>query len=264
MCTLIALHRAVVRAPLVVAANRDEFFERPAEGPALRRTPYGVIAAPLDLEAGGTWFGVNRAGLFAAVTNVACPDPDPKRRSRGLLVVEALGAASAREAAEKAESLLLEAYNPFNLFLADREEAFAITYEERPRRIRSGSGVFVIGNMALDAPPSAKLRRLRERVERIASGPQDSLLEDLGGLCRSHDGDGLPFSDVCVHTERYGTRSSALLRLGEAGLEDSYSDFRFAEGAPCQSGYGDFTPLLRELGRGSRHGEGESVARKVR
>ena len=264
MCTLIALHRVVARAPLVVAANRDEFFDRPAEGPALRHTPHGVIAAPLDLEAGGTWFGVNRAGLFAAVTNVACPDPDPKRRSRGLLVVDALAAASAREAAEKAESLPFGVCNPFNLFLADREEAFVITYDELPRRIESDSGVFVIGNTALDAPPSPKLRRLRERVERIASGPQDTLLEELGGLCCSHDGDGLPLSDICVHTERYGTCSSALLRLGTAGLEDSYSDFRFAEGAPCQSQYGDFTPLLRELGRASRLVEGESVARTMR
>jgi uncharacterized protein with NRDE domain len=263
MCTLIALHRVDARAPLVVAANRDEFFDRPAEGPALRHTPHGVIAAPLDLEAGGTWFGVNRAGLFAAVTNVACADPDPKRRSRGLLVVDALGAASALEAAEKAESLSLGAYNPFNLFLADREQAFAITYEERPRRIESAAGVFAIGNTALDATPSPKLSRLREQVERVASGPQDSLLEQLAGLCRSHDGSGLPLSDVCVHTERYGTRSSALLRLGAEGLDDLYSDFRFADGAPCQSQYGDFTPLLRELGRTSRFDEGESVARSV-
>ena len=263
MCTLIALHRVAARAPLVVAANRDEFFARPAEGPALRHTPHGVIAAPLDLEAGGTWFGVNRVGLFAAVTNVACADPDPKRRSRGLLVVDALGAATAREAAEKAESLPLGAYNPFNLFLADREEAVTITYEELPRRIASDAGVFVVGNTAPDAPPSPKLRRLREQVERIASGPEETLLEELGGLCGSHDAAGSSLSDVCVHTERYGTRSSALLRLGAAGLEDSTSDFRFADGAPCQSRYDDFTPLLRELGQGARYGEGESGARTL-
>jgi len=49
VCTLIALHRQISGAPLVIAANRDEYLDRPSEGPALRNTPHGVIAAPRDL-----------------------------------------------------------------------------------------------------------------------------------------------------------------------------------------------------------------------
>ncbi len=91
MCTLIVLHRCVAGRPLVVAANRDEFFDRPAEGFAirqlpgsgcgsgesrsrrqdLRRGPQAPVLAPLDLEAGGTWVGLSQRGVFAGLTNLA-------------------------------------------------------------------------------------------------------------------------------------------------------------------------------------------------
>ncbi|MGH0029521.1 MAG: NRDE family protein, partial [Myxococcota bacterium] len=94
MCTLIVLHRCFEAAPLVVAANRDEYLDRPTEGPALRETARGDgrVVAPRDARAGGTWLGLNENGLFAAITNRRCESPDPDRRSRGLIVMDALSA----------------------------------------------------------------------------------------------------------------------------------------------------------------------------
>jgi len=248
MCTLIALHRVVPGAALVVGANRDECYDRPAEGPALRATPSGPIVAPLDLEARGTWFGLSRHGVFAALTNLPCPDPDPRRRSRGLLVLDALAGASAREAAEKLRSLPMDAYNPFNLFVADRDEAFAFSYERGPRPASLRGGACVIGNAPLDVPEPAKVSRLREQVGRIAGS--GAPLSGLEQLCRDHaPGPRGPLDAVCVHTPSYGTRSSFLLSLAEAGLEDPRSVFRYAHGPPCESPYEDWTPLLRDLGR---------------
>ncbi len=106
MCTLIALHRPDPRVPLVIAANRDEYLDRPAAGPAVIECEGRRVLAPLDLRAGGTWLGLAETGVFAALTNRPCPEPDPARRSRGLLVTEALGAASAAEAASRLSSLL--------------------------------------------------------------------------------------------------------------------------------------------------------------
>ncbi len=84
MCVL-----AVVLAPdgLRVAANRDEFLERPSAPPA--EVEPGIVAGR-DLRSGGTWLGVNRRGLFVAVTNRHAPARAPEPLSRGLLALEAL------------------------------------------------------------------------------------------------------------------------------------------------------------------------------
>jgi len=250
MCTLVAFHRSIPGSTLVVAANRDEFLDRPAEGPTLRATPSGWLVAPWDAVGGGTWLGVNRAGVFAALTNVACPTPDPALRSRGLVVLDALAASSAREAAEKVEGLAMGAYNPFNLFVADAEHAAGFTYGDSVRPVDPPGGIWVVGNAPLDAPESLKLRRLHERVARVASGPAEDVLPGLAAACRDHQpGERGPLDALCVHTPLYGTRSSVLLRL-DAGVENPRNVFRYAEGAPCESEYEDFTPLLRDLGRG--------------
>ena len=260
MCTLVVLHRAVPGVPLLVAANRDEFFARRSEGPALRRTAGGIaVVAPRDTRGGGTWFGVNSCGLFAALTNVAGEAPDPERRSRGLLVLDSLEAATAGEAASLAESVASDRHNAFNLFVADAREAWGVTSRGGARRLRLEPGVHVVGNTALDAPPSAKVAGLRERAQRLAGLGLAASLEGLALLCRDH-GASDPLANACVHTESYGTRSSALLALAEAEGE---SVFRFSDGPPCENDYDDFTPLLHELARGTRPGEGESVARKV-
>lgn len=84
MCVL-----AMILEPsrLLVAANRDEAYERPAAPPA--EIEPGVVAG-LDLRAGGTWLGSNRHGLFAAVTNRREPASTPDAFSRGLLLRETL------------------------------------------------------------------------------------------------------------------------------------------------------------------------------
>jgi uncharacterized protein with NRDE domain len=260
MCTLVALHQAIPGVPLVVAANRDEFYERRSEAPALRETPGGVtVLAPRDARGGGTWLGLNAAGLFAAVTNLACEAPDPDRRSRGLLVLEALEAPSAREASERALAAPRGTYNPFNLFVGDAREAFAVTCSDAPRRLRLEPGAHVIGNGALDAPPTAKVLRLRAEALRLAGRPPGDALRGLAELCRGHC-DAEPLAGACVHTERYGTRSSTLLALG---ADAGQSLLGFADGPPCANEYRAFTPLLHELARGARPGEGESLARLV-
>lgn len=269
MCTLVALHGMVPRTRLVVAANRDEFFDRPAEGPALRATGSGTLLAPRDAAAGGTWLGLNRFGLFAALTNVACETPDPERRSRGLLVVDALAASSAEEAAEKIRGLPMGTYNPFNLFVADARAALSFTYQDAVREVTNDTGVFVVGNAPLNAPEPHKLAALRTRISERLAEPQDASLDqpptawldELRDWCADHESAGPrgALDAVCVHTPVYGTRSSCLLQLADGGLEDFESVFRYADGAPCEKRFEDFTPLLRDLGRGRSGVQGAHV-----
>jgi uncharacterized protein with NRDE domain len=148
-------------------------------------------------------------------------------------------------------------YNPFNLFVADAGEAYAVTCRGEARGLRLEPGAHVIGNAALDAPPTPKVARLREHAERVVGTPLPGALASLAELCRAHRDDD-PLASACVHAQSYGTRSSALLAIADCEAD---SVLRYADGAPCQNEYDDFTPLLHELARGARGGEGESVAR---
>jgi len=205
---------------------------------------------------------VNERGVFAALTNVSCANPDPDSRSRGLLVLEALGAASAVEAAEKISNLAMGAYNPFNLLIADREAVFAFTYEEAARPVPVEGGVIVVGNAPLDASPPPKLKPVARQALALARSSTD-VLQGLAALCRGHrPGPRGPLDALCVHTPRYGTRSSALLRLGEGGLGAPESVLQFSDGPPCETDYRDLTPLLRDLDQGSP-GVNGALSRKV-
>jgi uncharacterized protein with NRDE domain len=214
MCTLIALHRCYPTAHLLVAANRDEFLARPASGPRVHEWRGRRVIAPLDERAGGTWLGLNDAGLFVALTNRPVALPDASRRSRGLLVADALGRSSATRAAEAALQLAPSAYNPFNLFVADAEHAFAIVYEEKPRVRVLAPGAHVIGNADPNDVAVPKIARLLGEAERVAAGPEERALEALSALCRSHDARSEnPLERTCIHHGEYGTRSSSLLRV---------------------------------------------------
>jgi uncharacterized protein with NRDE domain len=256
MCTLVALHRCTPDASLWIAANRDEYLERPAEGPALREGRNGAIVAPLDRRAGGTWWGLNQHGVFAAVTNRPTQAPDPTRRSRGQLVLDVLAAASSAAAAEALGRLDRDAYNPFNLFVADGRDAFAAVYESRPELLRLAPGAHVIGNADPDARDVPKVRRTLERAEQVAAGPVASIADGLTAICRTHEDDAL--TSPCVHRGGYGTRSSTLLRLGSV-----LDLLQHADGPPCTTAYRDFTPLLASLGAPAETGTGELATRKA-
>jgi uncharacterized protein with NRDE domain len=245
MCTLIALFRPHPRVPLIVAANRDEYLDRPTAGPELFEHEGHRMLAPRDLRAGGTWLGLNEHGVFAALTNRPNPSPDASLRSRGLLVLDALCEKSAVSAAEGLAELPAGAYNPFNLFVADAERAFAAVYQGSPRVTELAPGAHLIGNADPDDRSVAKVARLLEAAETVAAGPAEWWLRGLEAVCRGHEGES-PLAAACVHHGGYGTRSSTLLRVDE---EPERSELHFADGPPCTADYRDLTPLLNELPR---------------
>jgi uncharacterized protein with NRDE domain len=182
--------------------------------------------------------------MFAAVTNRPCTEPDPNRRSRGMLVHDALAMASAQEAAELLSELPQDAYNPFNCFVADAERAFAVVYEGAPDLQELDPGVHVIGNADPNDRGVEKLARIMDGAEKASTAPRDRVLDELGSLCAEHPVGGNSLDDTCVHLEAtYGTRSSALILLGEHRQD---SRFLFADGPPCVTPYDDFTSLLHE------------------
>src|SRR3954471_16462887 len=118
MCTLVLLQRK--GELLAISGNRNELLARPASGPRLE----GGVLAPRDELAHGSWLGLNHHGLFVCVTNRHGAMVDPTRKSRGLLVLEALQAQSARGLHQALRELRGDRHNGFHLVYADLDDAF--------------------------------------------------------------------------------------------------------------------------------------------
>jgi Transport and Golgi organisation 2 len=125
MCTVVLLRRPQAPWPLLLAANRDELRSRPWRPPARHWPDRPDVVAGRDVEAGGSWLGVNDDGVVAAVLNrVGSLGPAAGKRSRGELVLEALDHADAAAAAAALVDLDADAYRPFNLVVGDARDAF--------------------------------------------------------------------------------------------------------------------------------------------
>ena len=125
MCTLVLSRRPGTAWPLVLAANRDELADRPARPPGRHWPERPEVVAGLDLQAGGSWLGINDHGVVAGVLNrPGTLGPAAGKRSRGELVLEALDHADAAAAAHALSDLDPDAYRPFNLVIADNRDAF--------------------------------------------------------------------------------------------------------------------------------------------
>ena len=248
MCTLIVFDRVVPGVPLVVASNRDEFQRRPAAPPALVVSPglsRPAYVAPQDLEAGGTWMGTNEHGLFVGLTNRATAQRLDDRRSRGLLVLDALARSRADEILDDLRpDTLVGVYNPFHLLCADGKSAHLTVLREQAVETRVlEPGVHVICNRDPDDPESNKVRDLESALAGIATQPLERLLDELGSLLAGHPNLGDPFANPCVHASDYGTRSSTLIALGP-----DVRQYWHADGAPCETKYQDLSGLLDGLG----------------
>lgn len=125
MCTLVIARRPDSPWPLLIAANRDELAERRSLPPGRHWDDRPDVTGGLDVDGGGSWLALNDDGVAAAVLNRrGTLGPEPGKRSRGELVLEALDHATAGDAAWAMADLDPAAYRSFNLFIADSEQGF--------------------------------------------------------------------------------------------------------------------------------------------
>ncbi len=134
MCTVITLQRPGDPWPLLLAANRDEMLGRPWDQPAAHWPDAPDVIAGRDRTGGGSWMGVNRAGLIAAVLNrTGSLGPAPGKRSRGELPLIALAHTTAADAAAAVAGLDGADYRSFNLVLADRHAVWFVRSDDGGR-----------------------------------------------------------------------------------------------------------------------------------
>lgn len=224
MCLIVIGWQAHPDFPLVVAANRDEFYARPT-APAGHWPGHPEVIGGRDLEAGGTWLGVTGNGRFAAVTNVREPGAPKGRLSRGELT---RGFLLADVAADRyLAGVDGSAYSGFNLLASDGETLwYASNRDGGPRSLRPG--IYGLSNHLLDTP-WPKLVTARQRfAEALRALPATDgffgILADDEMVADQHlPQTGVPLewerrlSAIFVHSETYGTRASTVLTRDNGG-----------------------------------------------
>ncbi|HEX4779514.1 MAG TPA: NRDE family protein [Usitatibacter sp.] len=227
MCLILIAWRVRADLPLVVAANRDEWRERPTE-PAHWWSEHPDLLAGRDLRAGGTWMGVTRGGRFAAVTNFR--DPTEKRsaaRSRGTLVTDYLTGRAAPGDYLAGLAAHAGEYNAFNLIVGDGQSLWGYGSRDGPPR-EIEPGIHGLSNHVLDEPWPKVVRgraAMREALEH--RDPVPPLFDFLSDARPAPDPE-LPGTGVSVDWERrlssaliigadYGTRASTVVAMSASG-----------------------------------------------
>jgi uncharacterized protein with NRDE domain len=251
MCTLALFFKVFDGYPLVLAANRDERYDRPSLPPSLTAAGPKVLAGK-DLKAGGTWLGVNEFGLVAAILNRrinGAGSTHVQLRSRGLLCLDLLRLRTASAAIEFL-GCHRETYNPFTLLYADEKSAgIAFNQEDRIMLRSLSPGLQVFSSAAEVDTASGKADRAGSRFLAGAAelSPQiessawlDRFKTLLGGhTCISEE---QPRDAVCVHGPESGTVSSSVIVF--SATQRRFETY-FCAGPPCQSAFAG--PLLMDV-----------------
>lgn len=234
MCLILLANHVFDGFPLVLAANRDEFFERPTASAEYWADAPDILGGR-DLAQGGTWLGISRDGRWGAVTNFRDGTPAPAgSRSRGALVAQYLRGDYRAEEYLRQLSATAPAYHGFNLLVADASGVHYLS-NRAAEPVGLAPGVYGLSNHLLDTPwpkvASGKraLAALADSAvaDRDGSRLAGALFDLLQDRATAPDPD-LPETGVSGDWERllspmfisapgYGTRASTVLMIDRAG-----------------------------------------------
>lgn len=234
MCLILLAYQQHPYYPLIVAANRDEFYDRPT-APLQPWSDVPEILAGRDLQAGGTWLGISQQQRFAAITNVResgyTYSADPP--SRGKLTQAFLQETATAEHYVATIGSVIEQYRGFNLLLKDHNGLYYLSNRSSTSWQRLRAGLYGISNALLDTP-WPKVERGKQALAELIHRPElgrDELLAGLLGLLQDkhqppmaslpNTGVGLQLEQqlapIFIKSERYGTRCSTAVLLDQQG-----------------------------------------------
>ena len=233
MCLILFAKNAHPKYKFILAANRDEFYNRPT-APATFWSDATNLLAGKDLVHGGTWLGMTKTGRFATVTNYRDPNQPNGKRSRGALVKDfLLGTNSVSEYLIEVEENS-DDYTGFNLLVGDfgndRNELAYFSNRSEATNILD-TEIYGLSNHLLDSPWQKVLRGKKKFAEIILNESEISLtslfniLQDktfAKDVDLPNTGIGLEreriLSPMFIETPIYGTRCSTVLLIGNDNL----------------------------------------------
>ncbi len=239
MCTVVLLIRPGHVWPLVLAANRDEMLHRAWDLPGTHWPAYPGVIAGRDQSGGGTWMGLNRHGVVAAVLNrQGSLGPAPGKRSRGELPLLALRHASAQDAATSIAALDASAWRSFNLILADSRGATFVRGlgQGHPQVQPLEAGLHMVTAHDPDDPDSPRVAR---HLARFQSAPPPTPGNWQAWQAILADRTGPSGEQINVEPRGgFGTVCSSLLALPA----NTPPIWLFAAGPPDQAEFRPVTP----------------------
>jgi uncharacterized protein with NRDE domain len=225
MCLLVCAIDAHPDYQLVLAANRDEFYDRPAD--AMHWWKDQSILAGRDKQAGGSWLALDRRGRLCAVTNIREVPLVQGEASRGEFPVEFVTSDVSAEQFGEGLTNSESRYGAFNLLLWDTSRAHYASNRYNQRSVVAG--IHGLSNGEFDAPWPKSLRLRAALKQELVSTTLDTeaLFEALADRQRPDDAD-LPQTGVGLDMERmlapifiaseiYGTRASTVIAIEHCG-----------------------------------------------
>lgn len=249
MCLLAIQYRLVPESPILVAANREEYYDRPATTPSIQSGKPRILSG-IDQQTGGTWLGVNQHGLLVAACNRLKMTPPLAPRSRGLLCRDLLKCESARSGVDLAmDELSTGRYEGVNYVIADAESGWVVHGGDEPEVIEIEEGLTIISNNDVNDPRDERVQLARRLLTlQTLDSPVKFLAVASKVFARTPTAPGRP--SMVMRGKDRGTVSSTLISLGQKPRDAIY---QFAAGAPDETKYEDYSPLLRDiLSRGLR------------
>ncbi|MGA3206771.1 MAG: NRDE family protein [Syntrophales bacterium] len=224
MCLIILSYKVHDRYPLILAANRDEFYERPSAPVSLWEDAVGVIAGK-DLQRGGTWLGIRKTGCLAMLTNYREPTHFGRNApSRGWLVRDFLVGEEDPESYIGTITAKKDQYNGFSMIIGDLNRLFYFSNRGEMREL--SPGLYGLSNRVLDTP-WPKTERGKKAMKLLLTRKDDPGPEDIFAILKDRskpDDNELPDTGVGLEWERilssifitspiYGTRSSSVIMI---------------------------------------------------
>lgn len=217
MCLILIAYRAHLAYPLVIAANRDESFARPA-APAHFWQDHPDVCAGRDLEQGGTWLGITTGGRFAAITNFRGVPKKDGQRSRGELTRSYLTSTDDPQAYLNAVRVRASEYNGFSVLVGDLQVLYFFSNQGNGVQ-QVTPGVHGLSNHLLDEPWPKVTNGAAALGDSLGASETD-LAARLFELLANDDGTRNPVaitpkrdreSSTFIVGEQYGTRASTVL-----------------------------------------------------